>query len=785
MFSLDEQKGKPLPFGTKAETLEKLRGKLNTAEILPLFYFSVSEWQKNKDIILENIKKHSWSSAPLIVRSSSFQEDTLGGSNAGAFKSCLDIFLNYNFTQAVSEVIKSYKHPNPEDQVLIQPMLKNITTAGVIFTYDPNSGSPYVIVNYDDISGTADSITKGEDNDSKVFIYLKNHYAADSVLNTKIMMLIQELEGLFNEDCLDIEFATGEKGELYLLQVRPLLLSKKTCIKKHFSHVSRIKDKIDVIMKPHPYLYGKKTILSTMTDWNPAEMIGTKPKPLALSLYKDLITDSVWAYQRGNYGYHNLRGFPLIIDLCGLPYIDARLCFNSFIPGEIEGPLAEKLVNYYIDILDQNPSLHDKIEFDVVFSCFTFDIEKKIQILQKHNLRDSEIGSIIQSLKNLTNKIIHPGTGLWRKDLEKISGLLDRNQKILSSDLDEISKVYWLLEDCKRYGTLPFAGLARSAFIATQLLNSLVAINVIDDKDYHLFMGGLETISTKLVKDIILLSKNDFLKKYGHLRPGTYDITIPSYAEDPDLYFNWDTLPSLRTTISPFQLDEVKEKKIDKLLESKGMTFNARGLFKFIQESIESREYAKFLFTKNISNVFTLLKNIGGKFHYSSEDLSFLNVQDFYFLYSSSEDVQKVFEKSMQKGRESHSISKSITLPPVIRSSAETFGFHLPEFQPNFITHNVVTAQTVEIENSRELNGKIALICNADPGYDWIFTHNIKGLITEYGGINSHMAIRANELNIPAVIGVGEVLFKKCLNSKILSVDCANKKINFLNLYHF
>ena len=30
-----------------------------------------------------------------------------------------------------------------------------------------------------------------------------------------------------------------------------------------------------------------------MSDWNPAEMLGTKPKPLAISLYAELITNSI------------------------------------------------------------------------------------------------------------------------------------------------------------------------------------------------------------------------------------------------------------------------------------------------------------------------------------------------------------------------------------------------------------------------------------------------------------------------------------------------------------
>ena len=43
-----------------------------------------------------------------------------------------------------------------------------------------------------------------------------------------------------------------------------------------------------------------------MSDWNPAEMIGNKPKPLSISLYSELITNSIWSIQRKNYGYKDV-----------------------------------------------------------------------------------------------------------------------------------------------------------------------------------------------------------------------------------------------------------------------------------------------------------------------------------------------------------------------------------------------------------------------------------------------------------------------------------------------
>ena len=73
------------------------------------------------------------------------------------------------------------------------------------------------------------------------------------------------------------------------------------------------------------------------------------------------------------------------------------------------------------------------------------------------------------------------------------------------------------------------------------------------------------------------------------------------------------------------------------------------------------------------------------------------------------------------------------------------------------------------------------MIENADPGFDFIFSYNIKGLITKYGGPNSHMAIRCMELGIPAVIGLGEIKYKNLLESHRIELNCSEQKINILN----
>lgn len=763
-------------FSTKAQTLLFLKDRLRSSRILPLEIIKVVEWRLDPARCLKKVEK-KLGLISFIVRSSSKAEDLKQNSNAGVFKTIQNVSFQ-NLSDAIDEVIASYGALNPDDEVLIQPMLNDVISSGVAFSHDPSTSSPYRTINISSGSNTA-QVTNGIG--GELF-----QIAAESPVTVRPMIravlnMVEELLVIFDDEPLDCEFAITLDNNveiLWLLQVRQLVLrSRAEPVAEQTARLINLENRLRVLMKPHPLCLGKTTIYGVMPDWNPAEIIGLRPGALALSLYKDLITDSIWAFQRNNYGYRNLRSFPLMVDFCGTPYVDARVSFNSFIPADLDEPLAENLVDYYLNTLRLDPSLHDKIEFEIVFACHTFDIRDRIRKLKIAKFSENDCLTIVKSLKCLTEKIIDPKSGYWIADAAKVQKLKIRREKILSSGLDPATRIYWLLEDAKRFGSLPFAGLARAAFIAVANLNSLVELDVFSKQDALDFMLNLSTVSKSLSTDRNTLTKAEFLDIYGHLRPGTYDITTKRYDEDPEFYFDWENRDTADKQQTNFLIDSAQFKKIAKLQETHGFNPEPFALINFFKTSIELRELAKFEFTHNVSDALQGLIELGEMHDFSRSEMAFCDISVISQILTSSENPRKIIERSVRDGEDKYQSNMRISLPPLIANPQDVWSFESPPNKPNFITQRQIMGKVATQLRRAELAEKIVLIPNADPGYDWIFSSGIIGLITAWGGANSHMAIRASEIGLPAAIGVGERLFETYKRSNLLNLDCAGQRI--------
>lgn len=227
-----------------------------------------------------------------------------------------------------------------------------------------------------------------------------------------------------------------------------------------------------------------------------------------------------------------------------------------------------------------------------------------------------------------------------------------------------------------------------------------------------------------------------------------------------------------------FALSIEQLRHIEQLLKEHELAIDALSLIEFIKAGIEGREYAKFVFTRSLSDALSLIRQLGEDHGLSAEDCAFLNYDAIRTLYKESGSVRDVLVESATRGRERHALTRSIVLPPVIASPDEVIAFHLPPSRPNFITQKNVTAPVALVSDPPEsFAERILFVPSADPGFDWIFTRHISGFVTQFGGANSHMAIRAGELGIPAVIGAGEGLFQQWQTARKLCLDCLNQKV--------
>ena len=283
---------------------------------------------------------------------------------------------------------------------------------------------------------------------------------------------------------------------------------------------------------------------------------------------------------------------------------------------------------------------------------------------------------------------------------------------------------------------------------------------------------------------------DDFVTHYGHLRPGTYDVTSPRYDADPERF--------LRPLV-----EQAKQSVIDK--ENSSPWQAERGVFfaalaelglpgedeqveEFLRKAIEGREYAKFIFTRNLSSALEALAQVGAQYGLVRAELAHIPIEELLALRYTSRSEQVIADNLKRRAAEEErmqNLAAACELPPLITRESDLDAFVLGSDHPNFIGSGSVVADCINLtehsaDGTLNLAGRIVLIPQADPGYDWLFSQGIAGLVTLYGGANSHMAIRAAEFGLPAAIGIGEQRYRELTQAEVLDLSPGNKLLQVI-----
>ena len=156
----------------------------------------------------------------------------------------------------------------------------------------------------------------------------------------------------------------------------------------------------------------------------------------------------------------------------------------------------------------------------------------------------------------------------------------------------------------------------------------------------------------------------------------------------------------------------------------------------------------------------------------------------YYNNVESAFKLKKQLKKEILENKKNSQLLNLVEFPDFIETKDDMYFHTINKKKGNFITNGKTNGPIIDLKktkNFKKLNGAVVFLENADPGYDFIFSKNINGLVTEYGGANSHMSIRCMELGIPAIIGIGNKEFEYIRTKKNIEINSYQKYYKILN----
>lgn len=763
------------PIWPKLDGLERLRASRSTAfRVLPWIAFTMEEWRQHSQRILRRLETAQLDRV-VAVRSCAAQEDAAPNEPPGFFESVLNVDRGEQakLTGAIDLVCASYCRrtgvSSAAHKILVQSQLMDPAVSGVCRV--GTAAQDYLEIDYDESLGRTDAVTAGL---KAQRIYLS---ASDSDLPAPwraLRIAADAIRTIFAPPFF-LEFSIDGAGVPYIFQVR----SDRRPPREGYGRPPTSPE-----LAQAETLVRSEGPLSVMADWNPAELLGPEAKPLDASLYDNLLMSGAWEAGRHKMGWRTPLSRQLMVRLGGRYYIKLRTSFESLLPAGLSTALATKLVNDRLSLLQEKPELHDKVEFRVMWSAFAFDETAHREQLMGRGFSGAEVDRLFSALRRVTRKSLAGAASARAADRAGLKSLQTARRTLhginhQTSPPKVAAALNQALASCRAHGTIAFSRQARIAFTFRYVVNHLIESGAIPASMILEWERGLNTVARQLERDLGKLGEGTmervaFNRRYGHLRPRSYNLESPRYDERDWLPNPTHSRHSHRRT----KLPDVP--RLHTILKAVGADTCQRTFWRSAADAFRARESFKFAFSALLSDILGLLGQVATWSETDRRTLRQFEIGTLIKMLRRAPDWQS-FGREVRESFAVQAVPVAWCLPDLILAPVDLHVVREIDAKPTFIGAVVANGPPVVVtgENavSASLSGAIAAIDAPDPGFDWVFAHPLAGMVTAYGGEFSHMGLRCAEFGISAALGCGQKLFETAASTSHLAIDPANGEL--------
>ena len=746
----------------------------NRIRLEDIIEIKASDFNLYKEAVWGNIKR-TFPEGKLIIRKNYITREEGMAAGSGLFQGFegVDAQSKEDVIEAIRTVVAQCQD-DEDNEIIVHRMIDNLVMCGVCYTRDIYYGRPYYMVVYNYMDEMRDNKGQPKSRTKWIANNVSREFLDESFMS--LIFAARDLENAVEIQEFSIEFGIDVDDNIIIYQLKPM----DRLVGSHILMTDREFSDTKAFAKCN-YL-DTHHIMSHHAYWNPSKMIGSEPRPLDYSLFKGILTSGIWGETVEQLGYQNAEG-SLMHRVGNKPYVSIDCLFNALIPAGMDRILRDKIFNYYEKSLTDNRRKHRKVDSAVVFGSYNFSTARRLRKLSHYGFSQEEIDSFGESLLELTENIINSYEDLHDQDTEALTKLMITRRRVRelkpqeeTNSMKLYSYVSELIEAMRTYCSPGYTRQERCEFIAKGFCTSLVKEKYLTRDDIDAFRMSLDTVSSCFKKDFEdyisgKLDWEEFDGKYGHLRISICDIRAHSYRK---LYSNLETLRDYESAGNARISKALDREVIAKALAESKLSIDPYKLINFINGASELADSYRFEYAKSIGLLLDIIARLGELIGIDKEDMSYLEIQDLDAYHSRDSYVMTI-----EARRNMYHAYSYLVLPDVIINVGDLDVIDIDEEIPDYLTDKCVSGEVAYYDEGHDVDvtGKIVLLSKVTLAYDWIFTKDIKGIITKKDSKDSRIAKRCKELNIPAALGCGEKLFNAVLLMKSVELDCGKKII--------